>query len=194
MNAPLTLKQKKCRMCPNKFPQFNSLHVVCSTACAIRMAEEKPKALVTLGQRRLKESRRETRQKKLAIKSLSEWHEDVKLYFNRFIRLRDGKVCISCGTQKPTIQYCAGHFRTVGAAGHLRYNEDNVHSQCNKRCNLELSGNLRAYRPALIAKIGQERFEAIENNNAVHKWTIDELKALKKHYQLKCKQLTKEQL
>ena len=43
---------------------------------------------------------------------------------------------------------------------HVKFNEDNVHSQC-KRCNYFLSGNLLPYRDNLILKIGQERFDKI---------------------------------
>lgn len=48
--------------------------------------------------------------------------------FNRFIVLRDsGKPCASCGRYLPL---CCGHFRSVGAAPELRFNEDNAHGQC----------------------------------------------------------------
>jgi hypothetical protein len=40
------------------------------------------------------------------------------------------------------------------------FDEDNCHKQCSA-CNNHLSGNLTAYRPALIAKIGQARFDAL---------------------------------
>lgn len=61
-------------------------------------------------------------------------------------------MCISCGTTNPNIQYAAGHFRTTKAAGNLRFNEDNVHTQCNYRCNSVLAGNIAAN--TTIAAIG----------------------------------------
>lgn len=109
--------------------------------------------------------------------------------FNAYIRARDGKICISCGTTKPETQYCAGHYRTRKAANHLRFNEDNVHVQCNSYCNRFLSGNISAYRIALIAKIGVKRVEAIEHDQTIKRWTIDECKALKIHYRAMIKGL-----
>jgi len=185
------VKEKKCRVCKQPFKPFNSIQPTCGKfECNLKFAvahADKSDAL------RKKAERKELREKKQAIKNLSELHEDVKLYFNRFIRIRDkDDGCISCGTRKPTIVYAAGHYRTVGAAGHLRYNEDNVHKQCNHHCNKHLSGNTVNYRPALIMKIGLARVEALENNNAVHKWSRSELIELKKFYQLKVKELQNE--
>ncbi|HFU0230446.1 TPA: recombination protein NinG, partial [Vibrio parahaemolyticus] len=63
--------------------------------------------------------------------------------FNRFIVLRDnGKPCASCGRY---LSLCAGHYRSVGAAPELRFNEDNVHGQCYE-CNGNKSGNAKEYR------------------------------------------------
>jgi hypothetical protein len=84
----------------------------------------------------------------------------------------------------------AGHFLSVGAAPHLRFNEQNVHLQCEK-CNSYLSGNIAKYRPRLIAKIGLEAVEALESNNTPAKWSIDELKRIKAQYVAKLKELKK---
>ena len=59
-----------------------------------------------------------------------------------------------------------------------------MHRQC-KQCNQRLDGNISAYRPALIRKIGLARVEALENNNEIHKWTIEECKEIAKVYQAK---------
>ena len=53
----------------------------------------------------------------------------------------------------------AGHYRSIGAAAHLRFNEDNVHKQSGEQ-NVYKSGNIEAYRKNLIKKIGLERVEA----------------------------------
>jgi len=98
--------------------------------------------------------------------------------FNAYIRKRDDQEpCISCGGTGDVL-WCAGHFRTRGAAGHLRFNEDNCHKQCNRHCNMMLSGNIENYRPRLIEKIGLERVEALENNNEIKRWTIDDYREI----------------
>ncbi|NGE24719.1 recombination protein NinG, partial [Klebsiella pneumoniae] len=88
--------------------------------------------------------------------------------------------CISCGTFG-TVQWEAGHYRSRGKASHLRYNEDNIHKQCH-HCNVQLSGNQQQYRVALVEKIGAERVETLENNNTPHRYTIEELEGIRRHY------------
>lgn len=180
------IKQKTCKVCRNKFTPTRQLQAVCDYKCAQAKAEKDgaKKAAKEATRQRV-----EHRRAKEKAKTRAEWLKDVQVVFNAYIRARDGKVCISCGTTKPTIQYAAGHYRTRGAAGHLRFNEDNCHSQCNSYCNLHLSGNIVNYRPRLIAKIGLERVDALENDNSTHTWTIEELKELKALYKLKLKQL-----
>ena len=72
----------------------------------------------------------------------------------------------------------AGHYRSRGSAGHLRYNVFNIHAQCVK-CNRFGSGNAVDYRIELIKRIGLDRVERIENDNQYRKFTIDYLKRVK---------------
>ena len=60
-------------------------------------------------------------------------------------------------------------------------------------CNMQLSGNIENYRPALIAKIGQERHDSLINNNEVKRWTKDECKAIEAEYKAKLKVLNETQ-
>ena len=138
---------------------------------------------------RKKAEREATRVRKEKLKSRNDWLDEVQRVFNVYIRARDGRICISCGTQSPFIRYCAGHYRSRGAAPQHRFNEMNVHSQCNYRCNMMLSGNIVNYRPALIAKIGLAAVEALENDNAARYYTIEELIELKALYKEKLKGL-----
>nr|WP_319552431.1 recombination protein NinG [uncultured Vibrio sp.] len=102
--------------------------------------------------------------------------------FNRFIVLRDsGKPCPSCGRYLPL---CAGHYRSVGAAPELRFNEDNVHGQCYE-CNGNKSGNVKAYREGLIERIGLPRIEALESFNDRQNWTVYDLHDIEKKYKAK---------
>jgi len=130
----------------------------------------------------IKAKKRQDKKRLAELKPISHWLNETQKVFNEFIRLRDvDEGCISCGTRR-SVQFCAGHFRTRGAAGHLRFDEGNVHKQCNKNCNLSLSGNIANYRPRLIKKIGLEAVEALENDNKPKSWTREELSDLRKHY------------
>jgi hypothetical protein len=127
---------------------------------------------------------REAREK---IKTRSQWLKEVQTEFNKFIRARDEKLpCISC-QRFHTGQWHCGHYLSVGSNPALRFCEDNCHKQCAP-CNNHLSGNIIAYRRAIIEKLGIQKVEWLEGHHEPKKYTIDELKALKAHY----KQLYKE--
>lgn len=42
--------------------------------------------------------------------------------------------------------------------------------------------NQQQYRIGLVEKIGTERVEALENNNTPHRYTIEELEGIRRHY------------
>ena len=82
----------------------------------------------------------------------------------------------------------AGHYRSVGAASHLRFNEDNCHAQ-SKHGNQYKSGNAVDYRINLINRIGLDRVEALECDNKPRKWTREELIEIKARYRAKAREL-----
>jgi len=171
----------RCSICRAEFEKRSMSAKTCGEA--VCKAEHKRQVALKKAQRE------ETRIRKDKIKSRTEWLDDCQKIFNRYIVLRDGKTCISCGTSNPLIQYCAGHYRSRGAAPQHRFNEQNVHSQCNHHCNMQLAGNIINYRPALIAKIGLEAVEALENDNVERRYTVEEIKGLIEVYKGKVKEL-----
>ncbi|HIE1341561.1 TPA: recombination protein NinG [Serratia marcescens] len=180
-------KPKKCRICSTKFTPRNSLQIVCNTPCAIQHAKQQ-------SERKQKQSeasaRREWNKRKADAKPLSHWVAMTQRAFNDYIRARDeGSGCISCGSTTAT-EYHAGHFRTTAAAGQLRFNEDNCHLQCAS-CNVHHSGAITQYRINLITKIGAERVMALENDNNPHRYTRDELDAIRARYRAKLRELKK---
>jgi len=115
------------------------------------------------------QDRKETREKLEKIKTIPDLIKEAQIAFNTYIRLRDReKTCICCG--KPYAEsniggsYDCGHYRSVGSASHLRFNEDNAHGQ-RKFCNQWGAGRAVDYRIGLCQRIGLERVEALENNN-----------------------------
>lgn len=171
-------KPKKCKCCPEKFIPRTTTQTVCSPKCALQLAKQ-------LSSRKQKQQEKAERaawnKRKADVKPLKHWEDATQRVVNDYIRERDRDLpCISCGTWI-TVQWEAGHFRSRGAASHLRYNEDNIHKQCH-RCNAELSSNAIPYRAALVVKIGSERVEALENNNTPHRYTREELKSIRMHY------------
>lgn len=182
-----TIKPKKCKQCRQLFSPQKPLQNVCGFDCAVDYA-----VALKLKNNRLErvKSRKETKEKLLKFKKLSEYVDEAQREFNKYIRFRDLKAgygCISCGTKSCRL-WVAGHYRTTKAASNLRFNEDNVHLQCGWNCNVNQSGNIIPYRIELVKRIGLERVEALENDNATKTYTKEELIAIKVKY----KQLTKQ--
>lgn len=170
------IKQKKCKICKAYFTPQRPLQLVCQWKCAIDFAKDT----------KIKTVKKEVKEAKLKLKSRSDWLKDTQVVFNKYIRLRDqDDGCISCGS-KSAYAYHAGHYRSIGSAGHLRFNELNCHRQCSA-CNTHLSGNLIRYRLKLIRKIGIHATEALESDNDTVKLSIDEIKLLKAQFSAKIK-------
>ena len=106
--------------------------------------------------------------------------------FNKYIRERDkGLKCISCG--KKPLKENAGHFFNANNHWNVRFDEYNVHLQC-EHCNTFLSGNLINYRDNLIKKIGIEQYKELEErSNITRKFTVEELKEIINFYKNKLK-------
>ena len=170
------IKPKKCKVCKVEFTPTKPLQQVCGWECAIELSKNK----------RIKTVKKEVKEAKLKLKSRSDWLKDTQVVFNKYIRLRDqDDGCISCGS-KSAYAYHAGHYRSIGSAGQLRFNELNCHRQCSA-CNTHLSGNLIRYRHGLIRKIGIHAVETLESDNDTIKIGIEQIKILKAHFSAKIK-------
>jgi hypothetical protein len=177
------LRQRKCTVCAETFRPQRMGQRVCGQACAaVQGARDSQK-----------QERKETRERKAALKTRSEWIKDTQIVFNQFVRLRDqlaGHACISSGRPLDWSGNAvdAGHFRSVGSAPHLRFNEDNCHAQ-SKHDNQYKSGNAVDYRLGLISRIGLARVEALEADQTPRHYTIDDLKQIKATYKAKLRAL-----
>lgn len=200
---PAILKKKprrKCTVCREWFFPVRTEQYVCSYECACvhgKATNDAAKAEKQREEKKLrlqaeKDDRKRQADRRIAVKPLSYFIKQAQQAFNEFIRYRDRLLpCISCGREHDG-QYHAGHFRTTGANPELRFNEDNCHRQCAP-CNNHLSGNLTAYRPALIAKIGQARFDVLMGPHELPKWKRDDYIRIRDEYRAKLKELKKQE-
>jgi hypothetical protein len=177
-----SLKPKTCKACGKEFMPARTMQAVCGPSCARK---------VVIKDR--KDERRQTRARKEAIKTIPQLIAEAQRAFNMFVRMRDqlaGHPCISSGRPLDWTGngVDAGHYRSTGAAPHLRFNEDNCHAQ-SKKDNQWLAGNAVDYRIGLIARIGLERVEALEADNAVKKWGREELVEIRDTYRAKVREL-----
>lgn len=184
---PFNPKVRPCPVCRNGFVPARPLQSICSPRCAVKKVKQGKD-----------EERAKVKTRKEALKTRGEWMKEAQQAFNEFIRERDrqaGHPCISSGRPLDWSgnQVDAGHYRSTGAAPHLRFNEDNCHAQ-SKHDNQWLSGNAVDYRIRLIARIGIARVEALEADNEVRKFNADQLREIRDTYRAKTKALKKERV
>lgn len=179
-------KPRACEYCGKDFVPFQSMQKVCSTLKCARGYVKKLNAVRT----------KEWRERKAALQTIPELIKEADKAFSAYIRLRDrlaGHACISSGRPLDWSgnKVDAGHYRSRGAASHLRYHEDNCHAQ-TKLDNQWKAGNVVEYRIRLIQRIGVERVEALEQDNEPCKWTREKLLDVIATYKAKKKELEKE--
>lgn len=181
LGCVIPVRRRKCRQCGIHYTPNKEQQKVCSLACSIPYGKAQAK----------KHAEKKHKQRKADFKK-NDRSVQLKLAqqaFNKFIRLRDtNKPCISCGRYHEG-QYHAGHYRTTAAQPALRFNELNCHKQCMP-CNAHKSGNITEYRIELVRRIGESLVDWLEKDHKQpSKWTIEELKAIKKYYQNACKEI-----
>jgi hypothetical protein len=173
------MKTRKCKYCRSVFSPITTLQKNCfDPNCVSEWIQE------------VKQKNWQKKKAKLKadLMTLSDYVKLTQQVFNKYIRLRDvGNVCISC--QKKPLKENAGHFYNANNHWSVRFDERNVHLQC-EHCNTFLSGNLIYYRENLLKKIGIEEFENLSAEAMkTRKFTIEELKEIIATYKKKCKEL-----
>lgn len=187
MIATKPMKPPRCKHCRKQTESAHQrIHPDCVDAWwAARNAKQQAK--------KAKADRADTKARKQAIETIPELIAAAQIAFNAFIRERDrDQPCICCGLPLGTGEvggaYDCGHYRSRGAAGHLRFDERNAHAQ-RKFCNKHRAGNAVEYRIGLIQRIGLEAVEALESDNDPVKWDRDTLRQIKTIYRAKTRQL-----
>ena len=163
---------KLCRHCGKEFAQARPLQAVCSPRCSfaeVRVAKKAEKASIKV--------RREK------LKTVTEHEADCRRIVQAIARLRDrNDGCISCHVGPEYAgQWHGSHYRPAGNNSAVQFHLWNIHKSC-AQCNKFKGGNLGAYRPRLVEKIGLERVEWLESQNYPVKrgaWYVDYLKRFK---------------
>lgn len=178
---PVGPRKRKCAVCRELFVPRSMTHKACKPECAEVLAQLVKKA----------QERKTDRERRTALKTRQDWLREAQAAFNAFIRLRDhDQPCISCGRFHEG-SYDAGHYRSVGAAPALRFDENNVHKQCVP-CNQHKGGNIVEYRIRLILKIGRIAVEWLEREPPPAKYTIEDARRIKAEYMRRVREMKKE--
>lgn len=185
--------QRTCKWCKQKFTPERQKQTCCSIECAEHYGKKvraKSERIADLADRKVVKAKLDS------MKTRPELIKELGIAFRGWVRARDeGKPCISC--DKPLLKlgkiggdYDAGHYRSVGSAKHLEFDERNVHGQC-KYCNDQLKSNPQGYRPRLIARIGIDAVLALESDQEPRKYSKEELRQMKAKYTAMTKELKK---
>lgn len=186
-----TAKPSKCKYCKQRMEVIgHKIHPECA---ALWWEDQKGK----IKAKAEREQKRRDRARLDGMKTIPKLRAEAQVEFNKFIRTRDAeRPCISCGKPPGDLSGLhagrdAGHYRSTGAASHLRFDERNCHAQC-VHCNQHLAGNVVAYRIGLVNRIGLDAVEALEHDNAPVKLDRDTLRQIKTLYRAKTRKLLKE--
>jgi len=175
------MKTRKCKYCKAQFQPYTTLQKNCfEPDCVTAWVQETKE----------KTWKKKKAKLKMDLMTIQDYIKIAQQVFNKYIRLRDkGQNCISCG--KKPLKQNAGHFYNANDHWSVRFNELNVHLQC-EHCNTYLSGNLINYRENLLKKIGIEDFELLSSEaNKTRKFTVNELKEIISTYKQKIKEIEK---
>lgn len=195
-------KKRKCLFCKEFHVAEEGIRTPAGFFCKMDHAVKHARAVSERQQRKVKAEQRKAekaaradlRVRKESLKTAGDYIKEAQAAVNKYIRLRDhGEPCISCGSlpeQKAGGTMDAGHYRSRGAASHLRFNVLNIHAQCVK-CNRFNSGNAIDYRINLIKKIGVELVDKLEADNQPRKFTIEYLKRIKRIFNKRALRLQK---
>lgn len=188
--------KRKCKYCKEYIPFADGVKINTGFFCNIDHAIAFAKDKSSKDKRKASKKAHTERKKTFRLNDANHQHKLTQAVFNK-LRVAEEKkwftdrglepVCISCG--KPNMDWCCGHFKTRGSQGNLRYDRNNTFLQCNRYCNMALSGNIngnkttRGYIKGLFDRFGDERAQEIidycESNTAPRKWTGEELQKMR---------------
>jgi hypothetical protein len=150
------MRCKKCR-CQFEPTEFNFPFCKATSEC-IQAGKDLKIARQKRYQNKFKMKEKKPKAKKPKQKKLQVLLKDFEKVFNAWIRQRDsGKPCISCNQNK-VLQ--AGHYWPVSGYKALRFDEDNVHGEC-EHDNAFNEGHLIGYGINLPGRIGPLRYKEL---------------------------------
>lgn len=206
-------KKRRCTYCKTYKEASKGISTpfgfFCGDSCRYDLAMKQTKSLLLKSKaitKKKADKEFKERKAKFNLNDVPRQHNLTQTVFNRMRVLQEVKwfkdrglepECISCG--KTNMDFCCGHFKSRGAQGNLRYDVKNTFLQCNRYCNMALSGNIegnkntRGYKVGLVERFGKKEAEYIinycEENTQVKKWTGPELQELRASFSIMIKEL-----
>lgn len=203
--------KRKCSHCKERQPVetmfIRGTQAFCNKDHYIEYQVGNKDKLVNKG-RQIKSKSASTARREFNKKDIKWQHKQCQITFNK-LRVLQEKLwfqenniepyCISC--LKPNMDWCCGHFKTRGSQPNLRYDEQNTFLQCNRYCNMGLSGNIAGnkntigYIAGLKHRFGLDRATEIidycETNTKAAKFTCEQLEGMRKGWNEEIRRMQK---
>lgn len=177
----MTFRRTRCPHCRNKLEAGQRIHPECIEGYAEAQEAKAKRKAEKQARMQARVERAEFKRRKDDLKSPTEWEQECRAIVQKIARLRDrDDGCISCHMDANYGgQWHGSHFRPAGYNSAVQFHLWNIHKAC-AQCNLFKGGNIGAYRPRLIEKIGLERVEWLESQTQVVRRDVEYLKRFKK--------------
>lgn len=199
--------KKRCPYCRKYFPSEKMTRFGSMLFCCFEHAVQYANKPSTKDKgRKLERKENKERKRELDRNSIPWQLKQTQIAFNKMRVLEEIKwfndrgldpTCISCG--KSNMDWCCGHFKTRGSQSNLRFDRKNTFLQCNRYCNMGLSGNIegnkntRGYKQGLIDRFGEEEAKSIldycESNTIPVKWTREMLETMRAEFNKRAREL-----
>lgn len=180
----ISTKPNRCRHCRERMPEDKARHVLhddCMQPWIDAQLAKQAAARQKKQRAEAKIDRAHRRQRKAALKNPTKWEQECRAIVQKIARLRDkDDGCISChmGANYGG-NWHGSHFRPAGNNSAVQFHLWNIHKAC-AQCNLFKGGNIAAYRPRLVEKIGVERVEWLESQTQIVRRDVAYLERFKR--------------
>jgi hypothetical protein len=166
-------KPKACAQCKREFLPARPMQNVCGPRCA-GVWSRAVSAQKRAQERALDKERRDKLKK---ITTLEAECRDIVQEIARIRDRHDG--CISCHMPAHYDGIWNGsHYRPAGTNSAVQFHLWNIHKAC-AQCKLYKGGNITAYRPRLVEKIGEDRVAWLDSQTQVTRYTREYLMRFK---------------
>lgn len=187
----------RCKHCKVKFTaeeraKHTRLHAECIDPWMEAFREKQKKKAMAERKAKQRVEKAADRKKREEQKRTSQWEAECRAIVQAIARIRDrDDQCISCHmSANYGGAWHGSHFRSHAAASAVQFHLWNIHKAC-AQCNLFKSGNIAAYRPRLVEKIGQEKVDWLMSQNQIVRHDVDYYKRFKSVMGKKLRRLEK---
>lgn len=177
----MTMRRALCPHCRKRLEPNERIHMACVEPWAKALQAKADRVNARKARELEKLDRALTRQRKAALKTLSQLEGECRDIVQKMARIRDrDQGCISC--DKPANwhgQWHGSHYRSHGACSSLQFHLWNISKAC-WICNKIFSGRIDGYKAGIVARHGQERLDWLDAQPTLKRYSRDYLLRFKK--------------